>query len=986
MIGLVVPSLVPGWVYEGLFPQADEDRLQTLSQTWTRQAAECAADSDELLATIGRLQGTWSGKDADAATSRGRSISRLMITTAAAADSLARGCETAAQAVIETKLAMNTVLAQLAVHTSMLVATSLDPAAASLAMVQIRALQLAAYQILKSYEQSLLGVLGSVTMTADIQPKLPGMTGAGGGGRKGGGQGGGSNDLFPPRTDVNYPALTGENAHDQQQSSRPELSQSAKDAQDWVDSNPDAADTIIGSTIKEALDARDPDAAPDPADVSDVDTHSDAVVDNLFDMVSSKTGDAANAAGGDAIAVPGDGGADGSGYQAAVARSAGDEFSGPVMDATGRLIAQAAPEQPGGGQGPGAPDGIARPDDGRGTSGTQPGHVSGGGGQGSNSQGSHSQGGGSQGGSSPHGGHSQGSGTSAGKGSSGGWSSGGSAGGSGGQHGGWSSGGGSAPGGSHSTGGGSSPGFGGGSMPPPSGTGSAGVGAPPSLNPGAPSWTHGGAGPIGAQPAPGVLPGGGGVPNAGGGAAMGPSGFMGPIAGAGMPPAGGAGIPVGGGIQGGAGPHPGGQFGPSNPGAGVPGQGVNSGPGQPGSGQGAIPPPGSKSNSGSSLPPGAAESDRDDLGLVIGGALLGAGIGAAALTPLLGALHDLRLPIHPNRTLIQPTQFGRNDAVLAPMPVGMGVVFQKILAPGEADAMTAGTVRTVRGLVYPRDQVARFTTPAALHDALGLGYTLVHPGGQLTLAFDRQAASYDVLRCAGVRREDLIVPLDSGVDGSGFPFRTQVRDHARPWLGTGEAPGSTADNPIDEFEILGETALAIPHLAEIWRIDADGTEHHVATYNARSGLWSGSAGQPITIPGRRVDNGLYAVMGDGSGYETVTLSETQSVLVDYGVAPPEPFQPYPDGSARLVVGNHDIADMVNVTSLGFWHDARVQLLYRYGGSVLVDYADVPIGLAQSLGFGQIAQGHWLPQWVPFAELSGVTEIEQDYPIPTRPRS
>lgn len=420
------------------------------------------------------------------------------------------------------------------------------------------------------------------------------------------------------------------------------------------------------------------------------------------------------------------------------------------------------------------------------------------------------------------------------------------------------------------------------------------------------------------------------------------------------------------------------------PGASVPG-------GQPGS---AAPPGGQAGNPGSvapktppqnpSVPPAAAASNEDKdvaRGAVIG--MLGAAAAAAALTPLLGALHDLRLPIHPNRTLTQPTQFGLDDVPLAPMPMGMGAVLQKVLAPGEADAMITGTVRTVRGLIYSRDQVAHLRTPQQLHDALGLGYTLLHPNGQMTMAFDPNSSSIEVLRANGIRPEDLIVPLDMGVERDDLPFATMTRDHSRPWQGTGEAPGSTHEHPIDEFEILGETAVSVPHLAEIWRLDPDGTEHHLSTYNARSGLWSGTSSDVAIPPGRKVDNGLYAIMADGNGYEAVTLSETHSVLVAYGVAAPDQFLSCPDGSDRLVVPTREIAYMVGVTSLAKWQGARVQIQYRYGDSALIDYADVSRELARSLGFGQIAQGHWLPQWAPFSELTAVSEMERNYPMPVR---
>ena len=102
------------------------------------------------------------------------------------------------------------------------------------------------------------------------------------------------------------------------------------------------------------------------------------------------------------------------------------------------------------------------------------------------------------------------------------------------------------------------------------------------------------------------------------------------------------------------------------------------------------------------------------------------------------------------------------------------------------------------------------------------------------------AESVEVLRCAGLRPDDLVTPVDADVTlPPGTVPVPLVRHHKRPWSGTGEAPGSTSDAVIDEHEVLGYASVAIPHLAEIWRLHADGREEYVSTYNQRNGQWLG---------------------------------------------------------------------------------------------------------------------------------------------------
>jgi len=167
-------------------------------------------------------------------------------------------------------------------------------------------------------------------------------------------------------------------------------------------------------------------------------------------------------------------------------------------------------------------------------------------------------------------------------------------------------------------------------------------------------------------------------------------------------------------------------------------------------------------------------------------AIAALGLVGAAAQHFTGLWHDLGSTtlLRPVGTIL-PTQFGRDDELLASMPLGMETVYQKVLLPGEADQLFTGQVETLRGLVYPYQAVRELRTPSELYDALGLGFVVSGVAGSDTLAFNRDAESVDVLRCAGLRQDDLVTPIDSDVnlpDGTLPP--PLVRHHRRPWTGT----------------------------------------------------------------------------------------------------------------------------------------------------------------------------------------------------------
>jgi len=178
----------------------------------------------------------------------------------------------------------------------------------------------------------------------------------------------------------------------------------------------------------------------------------------------------------------------------------------------------------------------------------------------------------------------------------------------------------------------------------------------------------------------------------------------------------------------------------------------------------------------------------------------------------------------------------------------------------------------------PLDQVGHLRTPAELRRALGLGYPILDEHGQTVVAVPADADHVDVLRFNGVRDEDLIVPVDADmVPPAESQIPWVVRQHARPWTGSGEAPGSLSTAIIEEFELLAEAGVTIPHLAEVWRLTDDGEAEHVATYNAREGRWTGDTA-PVRSPGAPVANGLHAAVGDGPLASAVAVNDSEHVL------------------------------------------------------------------------------------------------------------
>ncbi len=971
MIEQYTSFVIPADVVGSHWPKADEDKLHGLSAHWSSIGTTLSGQSDSVTVQSRRVFANWSGSGADTASAQLTAVSRFASSTSAASQTVAKGCETAASYVTNTKTGINVVLMQLDNLTKQEIALGLsNPLLIPTSVAHIIDLRKQARAIIAAYYEALTSSMGAISFASVIQPRPnqprpAGGTGAGGGkapatGGASGGAGGGTST-----GPGGVPA-----------GSSPAAGTGQPSADPWQGGLTDHRDVGIPAPLGDptALPTTDPAHKPDPdpssSDSPDLSGHTPGVTgkpvaSDVFsgaeDLRSSfgaqpTTGPApAGTTPSPGTTPPPTGGDNWSGGKPpAPAGSPGGTGAGTAFstrDITAVVQGKADPNTvgltppssapsgpPAGSHHPasaGPPSPAATPTETK----SYPASSSG--------------------------------------------SGGGDAGFSGGGHGGGGGGG------------------GGGTVanqpvaPVASavvGTGAAGVAAPAPAAP-----------PPLLAPAGGTGFMGGGAPSGGAGPAIqiGPGGMSGPVTA--MPGGVGGLTPATTGLPAAAAPTPitaggmpTGNAIPTAPSTGLPQAPTAAAPAASAPAPStATPAPQAGPGVNASQPlrietprPGGGApttgAEPTDLAIVsVGAAIATLGLVGAAAQHFAGLWTDLRASsvLRPTGTVL-PTQYGREDEVVATLPAGMDTVYQKVLLPGELDQLFAGQIETLRGLVYPFHAVRELHTPAQLYDALGLGYAVTGIAGSDTLAFNRDAETIEVLRCAGLRTDDLVTPVDADVTlPPGTVPVPLVRHHKRPWSGTGEAPGSTSEHLIEEHEVLGYASVAIPHLAEIWRLHADGREEYVSTYNQRNGQWLGDttpSHQPI---GRRIDNGAYATLSDGTVFRTVLLTDRHSVLIAYGVSSPEHFEQVHDGSYRITVDNTDLISLTGVTTIGTWHGLPVQLLHRQGAMLLIDYAGDEPAPAGAAGFLQVAQGQWQPRWVEHSEVTDLQELERPYGLP-----
>ncbi|MFF5172744.1 SseB family protein [Micromonospora sp. NPDC000089] len=152
------------------------------------------------------------------------------------------------------------------------------------------------------------------------------------------------------------------------------------------------------------------------------------------------------------------------------------------------------------------------------------------------------------------------------------------------------------------------------------------------------------------------------------------------------------------------------------------------------------------------------------------------------------------------------------------------VLMQKAVAPSQLAYYLERGYDRVSGFVHRAGELAHLTTPAQLHEALGLGYP--------DSPFARDADRVYVLRWPAYRPSLYRIPYGGQNEPAMRAMEGWVIERA-PFRGNGFAPGESSD-VVAEFKV---DSARLPHGAQLWRIGADGTERVIAVLDADAPLW-----------------------------------------------------------------------------------------------------------------------------------------------------
>ncbi|MEU1602382.1 SseB family protein [Micromonospora matsumotoense] len=152
------------------------------------------------------------------------------------------------------------------------------------------------------------------------------------------------------------------------------------------------------------------------------------------------------------------------------------------------------------------------------------------------------------------------------------------------------------------------------------------------------------------------------------------------------------------------------------------------------------------------------------------------------------------------------------------------VVMQKAIAPSQLAYYLERGYDRVSGFVHRAGELAHLTTPAELHDALGLGYP--------DSPFARDAEAAYVLRWPAYRPSLYRIPYGGQNEAAMRAMEGWVIERA-PFRGNGFAPGESSD-VVAEFKV---DSARLPHGAQLWRIGAEGTERVIAVLDTDALVW-----------------------------------------------------------------------------------------------------------------------------------------------------
>jgi hypothetical protein len=172
------------------------------------------------------------------------------------------------------------------------------------------------------------------------------------------------------------------------------------------------------------------------------------------------------------------------------------------------------------------------------------------------------------------------------------------------------------------------------------------------------------------------------------------------------------------------------------------------------------------------------------------------------------------------------------DRAVIPVPAPQKVsdaaqhatVMQKTVPPDQVDYYLERGYDRVAGFVHRANEVDHLRTPGELFAALGL----VHDGSP----FKADANEAYVLRWPAYRPSLYRIPYGGQSEQALRAMDGWVIERP-PFRGNGFAPGEGRD-VIAEFKV---DSVRLPHGAQLWRMDADGTEKMVAIFDCDAPIW-----------------------------------------------------------------------------------------------------------------------------------------------------
>jgi hypothetical protein len=150
-------------------------------------------------------------------------------------------------------------------------------------------------------------------------------------------------------------------------------------------------------------------------------------------------------------------------------------------------------------------------------------------------------------------------------------------------------------------------------------------------------------------------------------------------------------------------------------------------------------------------------------------------------------------------------------------------VMQRTVPPSQLAFYLERGYDRVSGFVNRASEVAHLTSPRSLYRALGL----VHQGSP----FSEDDAVAHVLRWVAHRADLYRLPYGGQHEAAMRAMQGWVIERA-PFRGNGFAPGDT--DVVAEFKV---DSVRLPHGAQMWRLDSDGGETLIASFDADAGKW-----------------------------------------------------------------------------------------------------------------------------------------------------